>query len=259
MVGKGDLKRQISDWFLPTRVTKEQIEYAANNALIPLLLHDGMVRNISLLENSTNSRVAMTNNEFGVQNPSHTKYSCFTRAQKAKGKGYEGGKQRKNFKTLDTPSKILYGHLHALRNELMHRAGLFDTIQSRFVADTDSIFCMAREKPTTIAALQSIKKIKEATKGEYAYFFVNTVRHHLGAEGLEEPEEFELFWEGKRREECNTRLLEREKRNQETRIKNVAMIECWKDYNPRWARIWMERYQVLAVRCGLLINGEAND
>lgn len=179
--------------------------------------------------------------------------------KKQKAKATREAKQRKNFKTLDTPSKILYGHLHALRNELMHKAGLFDTIQSRFVADTDSIFCMAREKPTTIAALQSIKKIKEATKGEYAYLFVNTVRHHLGAEGLEEPEEFELFWEGKRREECNTRLLEREKRNQETRIKNVAMIECWKDYNPRWARIWMERYQVLAVRCGLLINGEAND
>lgn len=179
--------------------------------------------------------------------------------KKQKAKATREAKQRNFFKTLDTPSKILYGHLHALRNELMHKAGLFDTIQSRFVADTDSIFCMAREKPTTIAALQSIKKIKEATKGEYAYLFVNTVRHHLGAEGLEEPEEFKLFWEGKRREECNTRLFEREERNQETRIKNVAMIECWKDYNPRWARIWMERYQVLAVRCGLLINGEAND
>ncbi|RDI83625.1 hypothetical protein Vi05172_g6404 [Venturia inaequalis] len=199
MAGKGDLRRQLSDWSLPQPLTEEQIEYAANDALISLLIHNRILDQFLTKKSSEISQILK--NDMTSSAPASIQPSPIPLHLKSlRAKLTREKRHRANFSTLDTASKILYGNLRSLRDELMRESGLFESTQSRFVADTETIFLLAREKPTSIEDLNNLgKKIQKATREEYCYTFLNEVRRHLGGfEMLVEPEEFSRLWVGER-------------------------------------------------------------
>ncbi|KAE9973356.1 hypothetical protein EG327_009123 [Venturia inaequalis] len=199
MTGKGDLRRQLSDWSLPQPLTEEQVEYAANDALISLLIHNRILDQFLTKKSSEISQILK--NDMTSSAPASIQPTPIPLHLKSlRAKLTREKRHRANFSTLDTTSKILYGNLRSLRDELMRESGLFESTQSRFVADTETIFLLAREKPTSIEDLNNLgKKIQKATREEYCYTFLNEVRRHLGGfEMLVEPEEFSRLWVGER-------------------------------------------------------------
>lgn len=199
MTGKGDLRRQLSDWSLPQPLTEEQVEYAANDALISLLIHNKILNQFLTKKNSEISQISK--NDMTSSAPASIQPTPIPPHLKSlRAKLTREKRHRANFSSLDSASKILYGNLRSLRDELMRESGLFESAQSRFVADTETIFLLAREKPTSIEDLNNLgKKIQKATREEYCYTFLNEVRRHLGGyEMLVEPEEFSRFWVGER-------------------------------------------------------------
>lgn len=248
MKGKGDLESQLSDWSLPQPLTAQQIEYAANDALISLLIHNKLL-NQSLTRNNpeisqilpedmSSSSPALS---FSTPLPPHLK-SLRTKLTREK-------RHRANFLALDTPSKILYGNLRSLRDELMRKAGLYESTQSRFVADTDTILLLAREKPATIEALNNLgRKVQKATRDEYCYHFVNEVRRFVGGfESLVEPEGFGVN-RAEKLEERKVKIKELGGKNRDIVAENMRMIGKWEVCDPRRARRWRRLNEEQAKR-----------
>lgn len=255
MTGKGDRRRQLSDWSLPYPLTEEQIEYAANDALISLLIHNELLDQI--LTNNDAKSTQVLQETMSSTSPSPflpTPIPASIKSEKAK--LARERKHRANFLTLPTPSKILYGNLCSLRDKLMHKAGLFEATQSRFVADTETLFLLAREKPVTIEELKNLgRKVQKATREEYCYYFVNLVREYLGLVRLQEPETFSAY----RAEERRMKRVEKEIRGEEEKLRrgeiikrNIEVVRRWEVCDPRRARRWRRLNQEMAERYGLL-------
>lgn len=118
MSGKGDMGRQFSDWSLPEALTEEQVEYAAKDALISLLIHNNILDRV--LASDQPRRPAVSRGNMSSSSPaliSPTPISAGLRSQKAK--IARERKHRANFGSLDSSSRILYGNLRALRDDLM--------------------------------------------------------------------------------------------------------------------------------------------
>ncbi|QDS69805.1 hypothetical protein FKW77_010461 [Venturia effusa] len=184
--GKGDTERQLSDWSLPHPLTEPQIEYAANDALISLLIHNEIASQISTsphhsLLASLQPTLSSSSPNLHINPPTTPSPALL----KQKAKTARERKHRQNFDSLDTDSKILYGKLRELRDKIMREAGWFDATQSRFVADTDTIFLLARERPVTVGELEGLgKKVQKATREVYWREFLGVVRGHLGLENV---------------------------------------------------------------------------
>ncbi|TID23751.1 hypothetical protein E2P81_ATG03318 [Venturia nashicola] len=250
MTGKGDQQRQLSDWSLPEPLTEQQIEYAGNDALISLLIHDKILE--QLLLRKTPDILRILQGDMSSSSPSLIQpTSILPHLKSLRAKLTREKRHRANFLSLDTSSKILYGNLRSLRDELMHEAGLFDSTQSRFVADTETIFLLAREKPFSLEALQGLgKKVQKATRKEYCYRFLNEVRRHLGeSEVLVEPESIRVDRE-QRLEERKLKMKELRVKNHETMAENTRMIEKWEFCDPRRARRWIRLNKEPARRYG---------
>lgn len=154
MNGKGDMSRQLNDWSLSHPLTEEQIDYVANDALISLPIHNAILQQ-QILETNQPQLSPVWGRDMKSSSPAlWPPTPIFASLRFLKAKIVRERKHRENFESLDSESRILYENLLALRNSLMRKAGLWANTQTRFAADTDSIFSLAKGKPVAIEALR---------------------------------------------------------------------------------------------------------